>query len=200
MKMLQTIIFIIFETFWCFIKFYFHHKWNDTWLLLANLVFKSCLTSCRTTQNYISSFKTSCNNSPVPSHPDKVNWEPLPESTLQWICPEKYRPGRAKEPFRRKCVRTPKIRCPVTNVPPYLGYWAPHPPRTLMHPRRRLQAPWEIDSPRVSLTNRLVGAPPNNWIYWQVDPSWISSCTRRPKFTESILISGRMTWEKNSLL
>ena len=39
-----------FETFWCFMKFSFHHKWNDARLLLMSMVYTSCLTTCRTTQ------------------------------------------------------------------------------------------------------------------------------------------------------
>ena len=39
--------------FWCFTKFFFHHKWNDERLLLKKIRvifwFDSCLTSCRTT-------------------------------------------------------------------------------------------------------------------------------------------------------
>ena len=38
-----------FETFWCFAKFSFNHKWNDARLLLINMVYKSCLMSYRTT-------------------------------------------------------------------------------------------------------------------------------------------------------
>ena len=44
-----TIIFIYFETFWCFTKFSFHYKWNDARLLLTSMVNTCCLTSCRTT-------------------------------------------------------------------------------------------------------------------------------------------------------
>ena len=36
-----------FETFWYYIKFSFHHKWNGPWLLVINMVYTSCLTSCR---------------------------------------------------------------------------------------------------------------------------------------------------------
>ena len=44
------IIFIIFfETFWSFTNFSFYHKWKDTQLLLLNMVYTSCLTSCRMT-------------------------------------------------------------------------------------------------------------------------------------------------------
>ena len=39
--------------FWEFLilyhKFYFHHKWNEAWLLVINMVYTSCLTSCQTT-------------------------------------------------------------------------------------------------------------------------------------------------------
>ena len=38
-----------FETFRYFTKFSFHHRWNDGRLLLINMVFTSCLASCRTT-------------------------------------------------------------------------------------------------------------------------------------------------------
>ena len=37
------------ETFWYFTKFSFNHKWNNTRLLLMNMVHTSCLTSCGTT-------------------------------------------------------------------------------------------------------------------------------------------------------
>ena len=37
-----------FETFWCFNKFSFHHKWNDGQLLLINMVYTSCLMSSQT--------------------------------------------------------------------------------------------------------------------------------------------------------
>ena len=48
MKILQTIIFIIFWDFWCFIKFSFHRKWNDVHLLLINMVHTGYLTICWT--------------------------------------------------------------------------------------------------------------------------------------------------------
>ena len=32
-----------------FNKFSFHHKWNEVQLLLINMVYTSCLTSCQTT-------------------------------------------------------------------------------------------------------------------------------------------------------
>ena len=35
-----------FETFWCFHKFSFHHKWNYAQLSLINVVYMNCLTSC----------------------------------------------------------------------------------------------------------------------------------------------------------
>ena len=38
-----------FENFWYFTKFSFHHKWSEAWLLVINMVYMSCLTSCRTT-------------------------------------------------------------------------------------------------------------------------------------------------------
>ena len=38
-----------FETFRCFTEFFFYHKWKDGRLLLINIVFTSCLMSCRTT-------------------------------------------------------------------------------------------------------------------------------------------------------
>ena len=41
-----------FETFRCFTKFSFHHKWNDGRLLLKNMACRSCLTSCQTTKIY----------------------------------------------------------------------------------------------------------------------------------------------------
>ena len=38
-----------FDAFGCFNKFFFHCKWNDVRLLLINLVYTRCLTSCQTT-------------------------------------------------------------------------------------------------------------------------------------------------------
>ena len=29
--------------------FFFHHKWKEAWLLVTNVVYMSCLTSCLTT-------------------------------------------------------------------------------------------------------------------------------------------------------
>ena len=40
---------LYFETFRCFTKFFFRSKRNDAQLLLINMVYTSCLTSCRTT-------------------------------------------------------------------------------------------------------------------------------------------------------
>ena len=37
------------DTFLCFTKFCFAQKWNDARLLLINMVYMSCLTSCKTT-------------------------------------------------------------------------------------------------------------------------------------------------------
>ena len=37
------------STFWCSAKFFFHHKWNEVQLLVLNVVYTSCLTSCWTT-------------------------------------------------------------------------------------------------------------------------------------------------------
>ena len=37
-----------FDTFGCFNKFFFHCKWNDVLLLLINLVYTRCPTSCQT--------------------------------------------------------------------------------------------------------------------------------------------------------
>ena len=34
---------------WCFSKVSLQHKWNDMRLLLINMVYRSCLTSCQTT-------------------------------------------------------------------------------------------------------------------------------------------------------
>ena len=34
---------------WCFSKVSLQHKWNDVRLLLINMVYRSCLTSCQTT-------------------------------------------------------------------------------------------------------------------------------------------------------
>ena len=39
---------IFLETFWCFTKFFFHHKWNDVRLSLINMIYTSSLTSCET--------------------------------------------------------------------------------------------------------------------------------------------------------
>ena len=44
-----TIMFKYVETFWCLSRFSFHYKWNKAWLLVINMVYTSCLTSCRTT-------------------------------------------------------------------------------------------------------------------------------------------------------
>ena len=44
---LATIIFIIFWDFLMFSQICFHHKWNDAWLLLINMLYMSCLTSCQ---------------------------------------------------------------------------------------------------------------------------------------------------------
>ena len=38
-----------FKTFWYFTKFSFHQEWNEVWLLVIDIVYASCLTSCRTT-------------------------------------------------------------------------------------------------------------------------------------------------------
>ena len=45
-----TIIFISFESFWCFTKFSFHHKRKYVWLLLISMVYRSCPTTRQTTQ------------------------------------------------------------------------------------------------------------------------------------------------------
>ena len=42
-------IWLYFETFRCFTKCSSHHKWNDGWLLLLNMVYTSSLTSWWTT-------------------------------------------------------------------------------------------------------------------------------------------------------
>ena len=47
-KIFQTTTFIIFWDFHL-LRFSFHHKWNDAQLLLINMVYTSCLTSCQTT-------------------------------------------------------------------------------------------------------------------------------------------------------
>ena len=46
-----TIIVIIFCDFWCFIKFFFNHKWNESRLLVINMVYTRWLNSCRMTDN-----------------------------------------------------------------------------------------------------------------------------------------------------
>ena len=43
----SNFIFIVL-IFWCFTKFSFHHKWNEAPLLVINMVYTGCLTSCRT--------------------------------------------------------------------------------------------------------------------------------------------------------
>ena len=40
---------IIFCDSWYFAKFSFYHKWNNAWLLVINMVYKSYLTSCWST-------------------------------------------------------------------------------------------------------------------------------------------------------
>ena len=45
----STILVIIFWDILMFTKFFFHHKWNELWLLVINMVYTNCLTSCRTT-------------------------------------------------------------------------------------------------------------------------------------------------------
>ena len=40
-----------FETFWCFTKFSFHHKWKYARLLLRKMVYTNCFTSCQTTSD-----------------------------------------------------------------------------------------------------------------------------------------------------
>ena len=37
-----------FETFWCFTKFFYHHKWNEARLLVVNMVYTICPASCET--------------------------------------------------------------------------------------------------------------------------------------------------------
>ena len=32
-----------------FTKFSFHHKWNESWLLVINMIYTSCFASCQTT-------------------------------------------------------------------------------------------------------------------------------------------------------
>ena len=36
--------------FWYFTNFSFHHKWNETWLLVKNMVLKGCLAHCQATE------------------------------------------------------------------------------------------------------------------------------------------------------
>ena len=40
-------------TFWEFLKFFFHHKIKETWLLVTKMVYTSCLTSCQTTYDLL---------------------------------------------------------------------------------------------------------------------------------------------------
>ena len=44
----SSIFIFIVLIFWCFTKFSFHHKWNEAPLLVINMVYTGCLTSCRT--------------------------------------------------------------------------------------------------------------------------------------------------------
>ena len=43
----SSIFIFIVLIFWCFTKFSFHHKWNEAPLLVINMVYTGCLTSCR---------------------------------------------------------------------------------------------------------------------------------------------------------
>ena len=43
-----TIMAIIFWDFLMFYQIFFHHKWNESWLLVINMEYTSCRTSCRT--------------------------------------------------------------------------------------------------------------------------------------------------------
>ena len=45
----STITFIISWDFLMFYQIFFHHKRNEAWLLLINMIYTSCLTSCRMT-------------------------------------------------------------------------------------------------------------------------------------------------------
>ena len=36
--------------FWYFTNFSFHHKWNEAWLLVKNMVLKGCLAHCQATE------------------------------------------------------------------------------------------------------------------------------------------------------
>ena len=42
----SSIFIFIVLIFWCFTKFSFHHKWNEAPLLVINMVYTGCLTSC----------------------------------------------------------------------------------------------------------------------------------------------------------
>ena len=46
-----SISFKIFRELWWFAKFSFHLRWNDGWLLLINMVYPRCFTSCWTTSD-----------------------------------------------------------------------------------------------------------------------------------------------------
>ena len=61
MKILKTIMVIIFWDFWCFTKFSFHHKWNEARLLVINMVYTSYLTSFQTTWDLITAEKQKLN-------------------------------------------------------------------------------------------------------------------------------------------
>ena len=48
----STILAIIFWDFLVFYQIFLNHKWSESWLLVRNMVYTSCLTSCRRTKTY----------------------------------------------------------------------------------------------------------------------------------------------------
>ena len=77
--------------FWYFTNFSFHHKWNETWLLVKNMVLKGCLAHCQATEvqeiskhpRIIILIKSTPINPPTwtnppPRHPDKLDRSPKP--------------------------------------------------------------------------------------------------------------------------
>ena len=47
-----TLSWVFYRTFWYFAKFSFHHKSKEAWLLIINMVYTSCLTSCQTPPDF----------------------------------------------------------------------------------------------------------------------------------------------------
>ena len=53
-KFFRQSFFWYFANFLCLSKYSFHHKWNETWLLVKKLVYMSFFTSCPSTSDWIS--------------------------------------------------------------------------------------------------------------------------------------------------